>query len=102
MVDLQAWMADAAAVLSRQVTFENTHSAATLQLLAINIHPNHHLYLTVLDDEGLWQQQKYAGVGSAGGIGAERPGGSCVTLRPGTCSVLDTLCSALHNKQRKR
>ena len=81
MLHLQSWLSDAATVLSRQVTFLNTHSSASLHLLAINLHPNRHSYLTVLDDEGLWQQQLYAGVGSAGG--AVPPGASCVTLKPG-------------------
>jgi hypothetical protein len=76
-------MADAAVVLSRQVSMKNTHLTAPLQLLAINIHPNHHSYLTVLDDEGLWQQQRYAGVGNAGGIGDDGPGARYVTLQPG-------------------
>lgn len=84
MLQLQAWMSDAATVLSRQIMLKNTHTTASLHLLALNMHPNHHSYLTVLDDEGLWQQQLYAGVGNSGGIG--RPGASCVTLKPGKIS----------------
>lgn len=92
MLNLQAWMSDAAAVLSRQIVFKNTHCTASIQLLAINMHPNHHSYLTLLDDEGLWQQQLYAGVGNAGGVGEGGPGASCVTLTPGTLSFYYRNC----------
>lgn len=85
-LSLQAWMSDAAAVLSRPLTLRNMHATATLQLLALNLHPNHHAYMSVLDDEGLWQQQIYAGVGNAGGVGGGGegvPGATCVDLKPG-------------------
>lgn len=84
MLQLQEWLSDASTVLSRSITLRNAHSKVPLHLLALNLHPNRHSYLTVLDDEGLWQQQLYAGVGNT--CGAQLPGANCVTLKPGTKS----------------
>ena len=77
-VELQAWLADAARLLCRQVVLTNRGSEPAT-LLHAAVYPNEHGRFMLLDDHGLfWQHARREGpLGDSG----------CVTLAPGVLSL---------------